>query len=61
DNVGDIEGMANHSIYILEDETRLNQFKENALKRAGEFDLTRILPMYEDFYREVIEKSKVAV
>jgi len=59
DSVGDIEGMANHAIYILEDENRLNQFKEHALRRAGDFDLSRILPMYENFYNEIIEKSKV--
>jgi N-acetyl-alpha-D-glucosaminyl L-malate synthase BshA len=57
DNVGDVEGMAKHAIYILEDEDRLNKFKENALKRAAEFDLDLVLPMYEDFYREVIAKS----
>ncbi|OAQ39074.1 N-acetyl-alpha-D-glucosaminyl L-malate synthase BshA [Pedobacter psychrophilus] len=59
DNVGDVEGMANHAIYILEDEDRLNKFKENALKRAAEFDLDLVLPMYEDFYREIIEKSVI--
>ena len=61
DNVGDVEAMAKHSIYILENDERLNQFKENALNRAKEFDLTRILPMYENFYNEVIEKSKAAL
>ncbi|HEX7366298.1 MAG TPA: N-acetyl-alpha-D-glucosaminyl L-malate synthase BshA [Pelobium sp.] len=61
DNVGDIDGMAKHSIFILEDDERLETFKENALKRAKEFDLNRILPMYEDFYNEVIALSKVAV
>ncbi|MBU0695662.1 MAG: N-acetyl-alpha-D-glucosaminyl L-malate synthase BshA [Bacteroidetes bacterium] len=58
DNVGDVEGMAKHAIYILENEDRLNQFKEHALNRASDFDLSRILPMYEDFYNEIIEKSK---
>lgn len=58
DNVGDIDAMANHAIHILENEERLNQFKENALLRAKEFDLSLILPMYESFYEEVIEKSK---
>lgn len=58
-NVGDIEGMAKHAVYILEDENRLNQFKENALKRSQEFDLDIILPMYENFYIEVIEKNKL--
>ena len=33
-------------------------FKENALARAKEFDLAKILPVYESYYVEVIEKSK---
>src|ERR1700744_1457977 len=56
-DVGDIQGMAEKSIYILEDEARLAQFKENALARAKEFDLAKILPLYENYYAEVIEKS----
>ena len=58
DNVGDIEAMAEHSIHILEDDKRLAAFKEGALKRAQEFDLGLILPIYEEYYREVIENSK---
>jgi N-acetyl-alpha-D-glucosaminyl L-malate synthase BshA len=57
-DVGDIDGMAEKAIYILEDEARLQTFKDNALARAKEFDLTNILPLYESFYVEVIEKSK---
>src|SRR5476649_2121983 len=30
-DVGDVEGMAEKAVYVLEDETRLNTFKENAL------------------------------
>jgi len=60
-DIGDIQGMADRSIYILEDETRLATFKENALARAKEFDLTKILPLYENYYIEVIEKSKANV
>ena len=59
DNVGDIEAMAQHSIFILEDEARLNEFKNNALTRARDFDLSLILPLYEDFYKEVLDKSLV--
>lgn len=58
DNVGDIDAMAEHAISILKDDARLAEFKEGALKRAHEFDLSLILPIYEDYYREVIEKSK---
>ena len=61
DNVGDIDAMANHAIYILENDDRLSKFKENALSRAKEFDLSLILPMYESFYEEVIEKSKAKI
>ncbi len=60
-NVGDVEAMAEKAIYILQDEDRLKQFKENALARAKEFDLSLILPLYEDYYNEVIERSKVSI
>jgi N-acetyl-alpha-D-glucosaminyl L-malate synthase BshA len=57
-DVGDVEGMAESAIYILEDEERLNTFKENALARAKELELSKILPEYENFYQEVIDNSK---
>jgi N-acetyl-alpha-D-glucosaminyl L-malate synthase BshA len=57
-DIGDVTGMAERAIYMLEDETRLAQFKENALARAKEFDLAKILPLYENYYVEVIEKAK---
>jgi N-acetyl-alpha-D-glucosaminyl L-malate synthase BshA len=60
-NPGDVDGMAEKAVYILEDEDRLNTFKENALKRAHEFDLTKILPVYEEYYVEVIEGTKERV
>jgi N-acetyl-alpha-D-glucosaminyl L-malate synthase BshA len=60
-NVGDVDGMAEKAVYILEDEHRLATFKENALKRAHEFDLAKILPLYENYYVEVIERTKEKV
>lgn len=60
-DVGDIDGMAQSAIYILEDEERLKTFKENSLARAKEFDLSIILPKYESYYLEVIEKSKAVL
>jgi N-acetyl-alpha-D-glucosaminyl L-malate synthase BshA len=59
--VGDVDGMAEKAIYILENDARLKTFKENALARAKEFDLSIILPIYESYYVEVIEKSKTQV
>ena len=57
DPVGDVDAMAKHAIEILGDDVRLSQFKENALKRAKEFDLGLILPVYENFYKEVLTKK----
>ena len=55
---GDVDGMAEKAIFILEDEERLAKFKENALAHAKEFELSTILPKYENFYLEVIEQNK---
>ena len=57
-DVGDVDGMAEKAIYILEDEQRLQQFKNSALARAKEFDLANILPAYENYYVEVIDRCK---
>ncbi|RZL29857.1 MAG: N-acetyl-alpha-D-glucosaminyl L-malate synthase BshA [Pedobacter sp.] len=59
-NVGDIDDMANKAVTILSNEDTLKYFKENALKRAQDFDLKKILPIYIDFYKEVLEKSRQA-
>ncbi len=58
-DVGDIDDMANKAITILSNEDTLRYFKENALKRAQDFDLKKILPMYIDFYNEVLQNAVV--
>jgi len=55
--VGDVDDMARKAISILENEETLNRFKENALTRAKDFDLKKILPMYIDYYIDTIEKQ----
>jgi N-acetyl-alpha-D-glucosaminyl L-malate synthase BshA len=60
-DAGDVDGMAEQAVYILEDEDRLQIFKDNALARAKQFDLANILPIYEDYYVEVIERTKEKV
>jgi N-acetyl-alpha-D-glucosaminyl L-malate synthase BshA len=57
-NVGDIEDMSKNAIHILEDETRLNEFKANALAQAKQFEISKILPKYEDYYLKVIASMK---
>jgi N-acetyl-alpha-D-glucosaminyl L-malate synthase BshA len=55
-NVGDVEDMTRNSMFVL-DPTNLPKFKANALARAKEFDITRILPLYERYYESVIKKA----
>jgi N-acetyl-alpha-D-glucosaminyl L-malate synthase BshA len=54
--VGDVEDMTRKALFVL-DKDNLPRFKENALKRAKEFDITNILPLYESYYSKVIEKT----
>ncbi|MEI6411503.1 MAG: N-acetyl-alpha-D-glucosaminyl L-malate synthase BshA [Bacteroidota bacterium] len=60
-NVGDVEEMARYSIQLLRDDEMLHQFRANALAQAKRFDLHEILPHYEAYYAEVIEKSVIKV
>ncbi|MCC6515272.1 MAG: N-acetyl-alpha-D-glucosaminyl L-malate synthase BshA [Chitinophagales bacterium] len=52
-NVGDIQGMADKTLSILQDESMLLQFKKNALAQAQKFDISVILPQYEKFYQRI--------
>lgn len=59
-NVGDVDSMANNAIKLLSDKNMLNTFKKQAKQQALEFDLQKILPLYEDLYNEVVARhSKV--
>ena len=57
-NVGDVDDMAKNALSLLQDEEKLAQFKQNALKQARKFDLANILPTYEAYYQEILEKTK---
>ncbi len=60
-NIGDIDDMAKNAIYILEDENRLLHFRKNALENAHKFNIDNIVPVYEEYYMEIIEKAGVTV
>jgi len=49
--------MAKNAIYILEDGERLDKFKEAALNHAKEFQLSNIMPLYEQYYQKVISET----
>jgi N-acetyl-alpha-D-glucosaminyl L-malate synthase BshA len=54
--IGDIDDMTRKSLFVL-DKNNLPKFKENAVQRAQEFDISRILPLYETYYQKVLEKA----
>lgn len=52
--VGAIDEMAENAIKIIKDDSVLKKFKDNALKVAQQFDIKKILPLYEDLYQQTI-------
>ena len=57
-NVGDVDDMVKNAAYILDD-AHLPQFKINALARAKEFEVAKIVPHYESYYERVLEANRV--
>lgn len=60
-DVGDVDAMAEKALYILKDNQRLKQFKENALRVSNKFDIEKIIPFYERIYKNAIESYKKVV
>lgn len=48
--IGDIDDMVTNSLSILKDDSRLEQFKKNAVLEAQKFDILKVLPLYEEVY-----------
>ena len=57
-DVGDVKGMITKSLKILQNPELKKELSVNAFNRAKEFDISAIVPMYEDLYQEVIAKTK---
>lgn len=55
--IGDVKDMAANAIKMLSDPGLHNQMKSNALDRAKEFDIVKILPLYERYYERITSKS----
>lgn len=58
--IGDVECMARRCIELLSDDKKLTQFRLNAFEQAHKFDINEILPQYESYYMEIIDKVKEA-
>ncbi|TVR82900.1 MAG: N-acetyl-alpha-D-glucosaminyl L-malate synthase BshA [Saprospirales bacterium] len=52
--VGDVESMAEAAISLLEDKEKHQLFRENALKQARKYEISRVVPIYEAYYCKVI-------
>jgi N-acetyl-alpha-D-glucosaminyl L-malate synthase BshA len=52
---GDLEGMSRAALRILSDEARWEEYSRSARDLAVErFSADRVVPVYEDFYREIL-------
>lgn len=52
--VGDIDGMVSKSLEILQDKDTLSRFKENALTHSKQFELEKVIPLYEALYNSLV-------
>lgn len=57
-SVGDVDGMAEKALELLQDTDTLNMFRLNALENAKKYSLENILPQYENIYVSAIEKVR---
>ncbi len=58
-DIGNVEEMAKNALYILENEERLQIFRNNALEQANKFNIDNIIPVYEEYYAEISAKVVV--
>ena len=53
--VGDIEGMIASVLTILKDKDTLARFKTNAIEHSQNFELNKIVPIYENLYLSLVK------
>ncbi|RRA93763.1 N-acetyl-alpha-D-glucosaminyl L-malate synthase BshA [Paenimyroides viscosum] len=59
DNIGDTDGMVQHAIEILKDDLTLQQFKEQAYAHSKNFNVDKIVPLYEAIYNKALKNTLV--
>jgi len=57
-DVGNTDEMAQNAIKILSDDTILKTFKKNAKQVALRFDISNIIPLYQNLYNKILEIYK---
>ncbi len=58
-DVGDIDTMSKQALSILKDEKVLQEFKQRAALHARKFDITNIVPLYENLYARFLPVESV--
>lgn len=53
-NVKDVNDMAKNTLKLIENKEVLEKYKQNALKRAQDFSIDKVLPEYEEIYKNLI-------
>jgi glycosyltransferase involved in cell wall biosynthesis len=57
-DVGDVETMAKYAIEVLSDDAKLKTLRQTVRFEAqSRFCTTKIIPLYENFYRKVLERA----
>lgn len=54
-DVGNVVEMAENALKILRTDETLEEFKSNAAKAAMDFDILKVLPLYESIYEKALE------
>jgi N-acetyl-alpha-D-glucosaminyl L-malate synthase BshA len=54
--IGDVEGMAQNALLLLQNPAMLQEFRHNALEQAKRFDISCILPKYEAYYEKILTR-----
>jgi glycosyltransferase involved in cell wall biosynthesis len=58
DDFDNIEEMSRKAISILSNKTKLDNFKNNAFSKAKEYDINKIVPIYEKTYKRALDSIK---
>jgi N-acetyl-alpha-D-glucosaminyl L-malate synthase BshA len=56
-DVGNVMEMSENALKILKDDIILNEFKANAKESAKQFDIKKIVPLYEELYFNAIKNN----
>ncbi len=58
--VGDVADMSMHALELLSNDERLQEAKDAAKRHAETFEKSRIIPIYEALYEQVLERYAVS-